>query len=125
MSKINGQLLFNRQQIELQPNLELEVDTGLCQTSLAFAPGDPTLGTTSLPIDPDNGSRVQVVPLAPLGAWNLIGHSEPFLDPITGTVKVRFTSANEGTVKVNVLFWDPSTAVGPGLAHRYAVILPS
>lgn len=121
MSKIDGQLLFNRAQLSLlagSPDAN-DIDTGLCQSSLAFAAGDPTLGDSAAPIDPAAGSRVQVIPLAPLSAWAGVTHTEPRLDPITGTVKVRF-DADTPTI-LNVLFWDPSTAVGPGLAHTYAI----
>lgn len=125
MSKIDGQLLFNRKQVTIllgSPDAN-DIETGLCQSSLAFAPGDPTLGTDPAPADPAAGSRVQVIPLAPLSAWANVTHTEPRLDPDTGTVKVKFNlGGNVASVVLNVLFWDPSTAVGPGLAHTYAIL---
>lgn len=75
MSKIAGQLLWSRRQLSLYPGSPTElyptgnrVNTGITQKSLAFGT-DPVLdGADPTPGDQDGTpSRVQVIPLAPLG----------------------------------------------------------
>jgi len=121
MSKTSGQLLWNRMQITL-PVGTTEVDTGLCQLNLAFdnsSNNEPTLGAAAIPADPADGSRVQVMPLSPIPAWVSVGHTEPFLSPVTKTVHVFFINSGRTSATVNVLFWDPATSVGPGEAASY------
>ena len=50
----------------------------------------------------------------------------PFLDPATDTIHVQFyprsTSGIEGQIlpsTLNVLFWNPHSAIGPGMADPY------
>ena len=114
MSKVAGQLLWNRKKITIPANTTtLNVDTGLTQVNLALS--DPPLG------DGIVASRVQVIPLAPLAGWANIIHAEPFLDPATNTVHVVFTYDSEqgDALPFNVLFWDPHTIIGPGEAMTY------
>ena len=125
MSTKAGTLLWNRKRITLAPG-DTTIDTGLTQLSKIFAsmsPGEPPLGVTTSPPGPPDGtlpaSRVQVIPQAPLGPWNSVTHGEPFIDPATGTVKVTFVLDSEGSVTINVLFWDPHSMVGPGQADTY------
>ena len=124
MSTKAGTLLWNRKRITLAPG-DTTIDTGLTQLSKIFtsmSPGEPPLGVTTSPPGPPDGalpaSRVQVIPQAPLAAWNGVTHGEPFVDPATGTVKVLFTNGG-ATAAINVLFWDPHTIVGPGQADTY------
>ncbi|MEX2716749.1 MAG: hypothetical protein Q6370_010650 [Candidatus Sigynarchaeota archaeon] len=65
------------------------------------------------------GSRIQVIPQAPLNNWNSINHGEPFLDT-DGFVKVVFNNLTGGQVTINVLFWDPHAVTGPGDADTYS-----
>jgi hypothetical protein len=131
MSKTSGQLLWRRMQITLPP-FSSEIDTGLCQRNLAFdtsSNNEPTLGAVPIPPDRADGSRVQVIPLSPISAWTGVRHTEPFLSPTTGTVHVQFVNFTGGgggdptpqPVTINVLFWDPATAMGPGAATSYVV----
>jgi hypothetical protein len=124
MSTKAGALLWNRQRITLPPGLTT-VDTGLTQVNKSFAgmsPNEPPLGVEAAPPGPPDGalpaSRVQVIPMAPMSAWALIGHGEPFVDPATGTVKVTFNNGG-APVEVNICFWDPHSMVGPGQADAY------
>jgi len=124
MSRKDGALLWNRQRIAL-PFGVTDVDTGLTQVSKTFAdqsPNEPILGIIST-VSPVPGtlppSRVHVIPLAPTLEWVPdVTHSEPYFNPMTGTVHVEFTN-NGRPVTVNVLFWDPHTLVGPGQADTY------
>lgn len=129
MSTNAGNLLWNRKRIALG-NGVTSIDTGLRQTNLSFgasSDNEPVLaiagasapGAGALP-----ASRVQVIPLAGVAggaSWDGIGVSgEPYLKPATGTVWVDFIGTDlEGTVHLNVLFWDPHTSVGPGQADTY------
>lgn len=104
---------------------EVDVDTGLTQLNKSFAaqsPGEPPLGIAGT-AEPAGGalpaSRVMVIPMAPLAAWDDITHGEPYFNTTTGTVHVVFTYATEGEITINVLFWDPHTMVGPGEADPY------
>jgi len=124
MSTNAGQLLWNRKRLTLPAGVT-DVDTGLCQASKSFeasSVGEPPLGIPGIAA-PVNGtlpaSRVQVIPLAPVPFWTLITHSEPWFNTTTKTVWVTFTSTAETNVMVNVLFWDPSTIIGPGQADTY------
>jgi hypothetical protein len=97
----------------------------LQQTNLSFgssSDGEPPLGVSGVAAPAPGtlpASRVQVIPLAPTGAWGAVSHSEPWLNTATGTVFVTFSTTNEGTADINVLFWDPHTLVGPGQADTY------
>ncbi len=115
-----GALLWNRMRITVPggtnggPPGILNVDTGITQVNKSFAamsPGEPSLA------DP---SRIQVVPMAPIGNWTNITHGEPYLDPITGTIHVEFANASLGpAAEINALFWNPHSLVGPGDADEY------
>lgn len=126
MAKKQGTLLWNRMKIVLGSFETKIVDTGLTQENRNFADmssGEPPLGieTTTPPLPGTlPASRVQVIPLAPLAPWlgAFVDHGEPFFDPTTQTVKVRFTSGEGGAV-VNVLFWNPHSVLGPGDADTY------
>lgn len=120
-----GALLWNRQRLTLE-NGFTTVDTGLTQVNQAFgnmSPNEPPLGVTSAPPGPADGtlpaSRVHVIPQSPRNSWATISHGEPFVDPVTRTVKVTFSNTLEGPVTINVLFWDPHSMVGPGEADTY------
>jgi hypothetical protein len=93
----------------------LDVDTGLTQVNQSFpdmSPEEPGFGV--------GDSRIQVVPMSPIPLWTNITHSEPFIDPVTGTIFVTFTNNGVGDVSnLNVLFWDPHSAIGPGEADTY------
>jgi len=125
MGQKAGVLLWNRQHITLPFGIT-PVDTGLKQVSTSFAGmslGEPSFGVEIAPPGPPDGtgpaSRVQVIPMAPLGPWSLVTHGEPYLNPATGTVWVTFNNQDEGSVTINVLFWDPHSMVGPGDADLY------
>lgn len=129
MSNKAGNLLWNRERLTLTLANQV-VDTLLTQTSKAFdnsSTGEPPLGIEIAPPGPASGStpasRVQVIPLAPVPSWNNVTHGEPFVDPATNTVKVRFFNNTSPLVPVtiNVLFWDPHTIVGPGQADPYTM----
>jgi hypothetical protein len=130
MGKKAGTLLWNRLHQLLAPGFTT-VDTGLTQGNKAFAgmsPGEPPLGVEAAPPGPPDGtlpaSRVQVIPMSPISAWGAVTHGEPFVDPVTGTVKVTFNNATivdeePVSVTINVFFWDPHSMVGPGEADTY------
>jgi hypothetical protein len=122
-----GTLLWNRRRLVLDPAepKTLLVDTGLIQQNTSFpdySPNEPTMGQTltvppgAAPLGPPP-SRVHVIPLAPLGAWALVAHSEPFINTTTGTIHVQF--GVDALTELNVLFWDPHSIVGPGQADSY------
>jgi hypothetical protein len=120
-----GNLLWNRRRISVGAGNTTAFDTGLRQTNMGFeasSSGEPPIAIPgAVPPLPGTtpGSRVQVIPMAPLDAWADITHSEPYLNPATNTVWVDFSSDDEVTVNLNVLFWDPHTGVGPGQADPY------
>lgn len=126
MSKKAGQLLWNRQRIDL-PAGTTQINTGLCQVNKSFESesiGEPPLGVTLAPPGPPNGtlpaSRIQVVMLAPTDKWAGVTHGEPYLNPATDTIFVAFQNTNEGGITdLNVLFWNPHSMVGPGDADTY------
>lgn len=132
MSEKAGALLWNRMRLTVATTPGgVDVDTGITQPNRSFAdysPGEPPLGTsgTAAPI---NGtlpaSRLQVVPLAPTANWAGITHSEPYFNTTTGTMHVVFTNSTEGSVEINVLFWDPHSLVGPGDADTYRTAPPT
>ena len=78
MSKNAGQLLWNRVNLFIDPGATVDVDTGLCQVLKAW-------GASSIN-EPGFGfpSRIQVIPMAPVGGWLDVSHGEPFLDPERG-----------------------------------------
>lgn len=125
MSTKAGQLLWNRMQIDIT-SIEggTPIDTGLTQINKGFAAdsvNEPSLGTSGIaPPFPGTGapSRVQVIPMAPLDKWNGVTHSEPYFNTVTKTVHVQFYSLNP-VQDLNVLFWDPHSAIGPGEAKTY------
>jgi hypothetical protein len=106
--------------VEFPPSTSFAVvDTGITQVNKSFAgmsPDEPGFGSPS---------RVQVIPLAPTSSWANIGHSEPTLNPATGTIEVAFFAT--GLIPeppyqlppLNVLIWDPHSIVGPGEADPY------
>lgn len=126
MSKNAGQLLWNRQRIDLLAGTT-QVNTGLTQVSRSFESesiGEPPLGVTLVPPGPANGalpaSRVQVIPLAQTDKWVGVTHGEPYLNPTTNTIFVAFQNNSESTITdLNVLFWLPHSMVGPGDADTY------
>jgi hypothetical protein len=122
MSEKAGALLWNRMRVEFPPNTgSVDVDTGLTQVTQSFAgmsPNEPPLSSGLQP------SRVQVIPLAPTANWAGILHTEPVLDPATGTIHVTFHIALTPEPPfqlppLNVLFWNPHSIVGPGEADFY------
>jgi hypothetical protein len=121
MAVQGGQLLWNRMQISLTAGVvDFDVDTVLQQALLGFDDGEPVLSGVE-PVLPNNlgvASRVMVEPMAPFDNWSGITHQEPFVDPVTNTVHVLFSNPGAEVV-INVLFWDPHTLVGPGMAHTY------
>lgn len=127
MSIKAGQLLWNRMRIDVDPvEGGVDIDTGLTQLNKGFSAdsvNEPPLGISGA-LPPLNGSlpasRVQVIPLAPLDKWFGIVHSEPYFNTTTGTVHVQFYNIGEGRASdLNVLFWDPHSAIGPGEASTY------
>ena len=118
MSKNAGALLWRRMSVFVPGGVvgalgaPGDTDTGLTQLNKDFANqsvGEPGFGSPS---------RIQVVPLAPTSVWNFVTHTEPVFDPTTETIHVLFSNSGP-PVTVNVLFWDPHTAVGPGEADTY------
>lgn len=115
-----GALLWNRQQITVLPGQGLPanlIDTGLAQVNKNFA--DQSVGEPAINAAGTIGSRIQVLPLAPLSAWTGITHGEPFLDT-DGKIKVQFDNVGQTQV-LNVLFWNPHSIVGPGDADLYTI----
>jgi len=119
-----GALLWNRQRLTLQVGAT-SFDTKLTQVNQSFAgmsPNEPPLGVVAAPPGPADGttpgSRVQVIPQAPLSAWTNVTHGEPFLNSATDTVWVTFHVIT-APATVNVLFWDPHSMIGPGNADTY------
>ena len=118
MSEKAGALLWSRKRFTIPggttgfaggPN---DIDTGITQLQKGFendSLGEPTFGSPS---------RIQVVPLAPLGPWALLTHDEPIFDPTTGTIHVIFSNGG-APATVNCLFWDPHSLIGPGEADTY------
>lgn len=122
---IDGEQLWTRKRVTLVSGAGAGnlVDTGIWQTNRAFDASSvrepPMVAAGAV------GSRLQVIPLAygtGTPAWNNVSHADPVatvnLDGRT-TLKVQFTNGNEGPVTINVLFWDPHTAIGPGEADLY------
>lgn len=124
MSTNAGNLLWNRRRITLSGGAT-DVDTGLTQPQQGFgssSANEPPLGIagTTPPADGTApASRVQVCVQAPVAGWTGITHGEPWFDTTTGTVHVEFHNINETPTTINVLFWDPSTLIGPGQADTY------
>jgi hypothetical protein len=127
MSINQGQLLWNRKHIVLAAgggaaNL---IDTLLQEPQQAFqnsSVNEPPLGVMAAAPPADGtppASRIMVIPLSPLPAWTTVTHGEPYFDTTSNTVKVQFTNSGETGITINVLFWDPSTMIGPGLAQTY------
>lgn len=124
-----AQIQYKRMRISITPQdvdyPSKTIDTGL---GMYYRVGlVPSLGVEMAAPGPAPGtlpaSRVQVIPQAPTHEWEYLTHSEPFFDPATGTVKVRFTIVGGGINSVhdaNVLFWDLNTAFGPVVADTYA-----
>lgn len=131
MSTKAGALLWNRRRVTIPPlngGVGEVIDTGLRQPNLSFpdySRNEPPVGVTMAPPGPMFGvlpaSRIQVIPMAPIlpATWDFIVHGEPFVDPATGTVKVLFINIAPDPVPINVLFWDPHSIAGPGLADTY------
>ncbi len=125
MSQKAGALLWNRMQITVPTAGGHVFDTGLTQLNRGFANSsvnEPPLGVISASPGPaDNtlpASRVMVIPQPPYVRWANITHGEPYVDATTGRVNVTFANSDSQVV-LNVLFWDPHTAVGPGRADTY------
>lgn len=108
MSKKAGNLLWNRRRVTVLDGV-IDIDTGLTQVQRGFGNMSPN--------EPNLASRVMVIPLPPLADWAGVTHTEPFLDPVTNTVKVTFNAGL--THDINVLFWDPHSVLGPGDADPY------
>jgi len=110
---IAGNLLLNRMHLFLAPGDNI-IHTGLQQSLRAFPVGEPT-------DDPATGSpsRIMVHPLSPIIAWAGVTHGEPYMDPTTKTIWVKITNPTQGTVEVNVLFWDPHSIICPLDADLY------
>jgi len=94
------------------------IDTRIQQTNFDTDP-DPSLVEALQPLLP---SRVMVIPLAPIDPW-VLGNVRVFAPPqlVNGTVHVTLLVGGEeiGVVFINVLFWDPSSLVGPVSADPY------
>lgn len=124
MSAKAGQLLWNRVRIaSLAPGPSAPINTGLRQVNLAFnnsSVNEPPLGGRQPTIsDIGLASRVQVIPMSPIAQWTNVYNQEPYL-AADGYVYVIFNNLNEGAATdLNVLFWDPHTAIGPGAADTY------
>jgi hypothetical protein len=110
MSKNAGELLWNRQRINIDDET-IDVDTGITQVDRSF--GDMSLNEPTF----GNPSRIQVIPLAPTSEWIGLTHGEPFFNSATGTIHVLFQNNSDTTF--NVLFWDPHSILGPGQADFY------
>jgi hypothetical protein len=120
MSTNAGQLLWNRQMVSIVASVVKDVDTGIAQTNRGLV--DPILGVPGTHTSPPAGgtmpaSRVMVIPLVPVDQWVGVTHTEPYIDPVTNTVHVQFSCASDALI--NVWFWDPHTAIGPGAAMSY------
>jgi hypothetical protein len=132
MTKRGNQLLWNRMRLTLPHTTigdggniphPVDVDTGLCQPTLAFEHGEPILDGED-PSLPFVGvpSRVQVLPMLPWSAFDDVTHAEPYFDDATGTVHVVMLNSNLfADVEVNVLFWDPHLYISPGDADCYSM----
>jgi len=109
MSKIAGDLLWNRKHITLIPGTT-QIDTAIVQVEQAFEPGQPVPPT-----------RLNVIPMSPIGPWaSAVSHGNPYKNPTTGTMMVAFTNSDPSPVTINVLFHSFSTLAGPGQADAYA-----
>ena len=133
MSKRAGALNWRRMVVEVPNQIGgVDVDTGLTlpaqeRAFLANSENEPRFD-----LDGVVGSRIQVIPLAPLTEWfatNPVTHGEPFLDPATDTIHVHFyprsTGGEQGVVvasTLNVLFWNPHSSIGPGMAEPYGMV---
>ena len=107
-----GQLHIVRKVIRLEVGAT-DIDTGIRQTEVDVAAGQPGLGT-----DP---SRVIVIPIGNTGPFlSVSAVGEPFVDPTTGTVHVALTSETLNSLLLNVLFVDLATFAGPGRADNNA-----
>jgi hypothetical protein len=126
MSTNAGQLLWNRQRITLAAGAN-SINTGLTQVNQGFAlssVAEPNLGIAGAAAPADGTeppSRVMVIPLAPTDIWvtTPITHGEPWFNTATGTVFVTINNAGLAGLVVNILFWNPATAIGPGEADVY------
>jgi hypothetical protein len=122
MSKKAAALLWNRMRFTVLDGV-IDIDTGLTQPNRSFpdySPGEPPLGTSGVATPAPGAlppSRIMVIPLAPLSAWQGVTHGEPYYNTTTGTIHVQFS--NGVTTEVNGLFWDPHSLVGPGDADTY------
>lgn len=119
MSLKNGQLLWNRRHVLIQPGANL-INTFLTQQNLGLE--DPPIGIQQATPPADGSlpaSRVQVIPLPPLVFWSDITIGEPYYDTDTGTVQVEIRNGTKGSFTINVLFLDPGTVIGPGQADPY------
>jgi hypothetical protein len=110
---IAGNLLLNRMHLFLAPGVNI-IHTGLQQDLRAFPVGEPTDDPA-----PNHASRIMVFPLSPIVAWAGVTHGEPYMDPTSKTIRVAITNPTQGTVEVNVLFWDPHSIVCPLDAMTY------
>ncbi len=119
MGKKAGALLWNRRLLtanDIPPFVVTNIDTGLAQPNQGFgdySPGEPALDKVG-----SIGSRIQVIPMAPVAAWASISHGEPYVDA-DGKIIVDLTNTSQVDVLINVLFWDPHSMVGPGDAAKY------
>ena len=114
-----GALLWNRMQIEVEPDTfgVASIDTGLRQPNQSFANysvDEPSLGGVP--------SRVMVVPMLPLTPWASVEISEPYIGP-NGNDYVDFDNTGDAPVTLNVMFWDPHSMIGPGDADPYHPII--
>ncbi len=122
-----GNLLWHRMRVTITSGLPVDVDTLLSQVTQIFdAPNEPPMGVVEAGATPPLSgtlppSRIMVIPLAPTANWGTITHSEPYLDTATGTIHVAFANSGEVSEEINVLFWDPHSLIGPGLADTYNV----
>jgi hypothetical protein len=58
--------------------------------------------------------------MMPTVEWGPITHEEPYVDPLTKTIKVKFINADDKEDHtINAFFWDPHSIVGPGDAFPY------
>lgn len=116
MSKIAGQLLWNRvhdtvpAQVDQTPGT-LTINTQIAQVSKAFGDDPALVGEPT---------RIQVIPLCPTASWTYITHGEPVL--VNGQYQITFTNTDTNPAVINVLFWDPHSHVGPGMADYYNAV---
>jgi hypothetical protein len=121
MSEQAGNLHWNRRRLTLTEGTN-DIDTGLTIVNQGYGPLEPPLGVHAA-VAPADGtepaSRIQVIPMAPLDNWAGVTIGEPWYNTTDGRIHVNIDNPNEGDIEINVLFWNPHTAISPGQADTY------